>query len=289
MSSIGWSMPWLPGFEGSGPVRIGNEASTQFQLDVHGEVMSALHEARRAGILAEDDDDAWALQRMILGRLVEVMDDEDYGLWEIRAEPRHFTHSRVMVWVAFDRAVKDVEAYGLDGDVELWRTLRDRVHAEVCEQGWNEASQSFTQYFGGDTLDAAVLVMSAVGFLPGDDPRVVATIDAISNTLRHGCLVDRYESSSGVDGLPEGEGSFLACSFWLVSALVLAGRTDEAHALFDDLLGLRNDVGLLAEEHDGTRMLGNFPQAFSHLALVDAAVTLAQGAPMRAQPAPSGG
>jgi GH15 family glucan-1,4-alpha-glucosidase len=282
-------LPWLDGYGGSTPVRIGNEASNQFQLDVFGEVMSALHAARRAGILADDDDDAWHLQRMVMARLVEVMDDKDYGLWEVRGAPQHFTHSRVMVWVAFDRAVKDVEEHGLDGDVELWRSLRDQVHAQVCEQAWNDDLKAFTQYLGGSTLDASVLVMASVGFLPGDDPRVVATIDAVSATLRHGCLVDRYESASGVDGLPEGEGSFLACSFWLVTALVLAGREEEGRGLFEDLLELRNDVGLLAEEHDGTRMLGNFPQAFSHLTLVEAAVALAHGAPTRASGPGSGG
>ena len=175
-------LPWLPGYEGSSPVRVGNEASEQFQLDIYGEVMSALHVARTAGILADDDDDAWALQRAILRRLVEVMDEPDSGLWEVRSEPRHYTHSRVMVWVAFDRAIKDVEAHGLDGPVDLWRTLRDQVHAEVCERGWNEQCQSFVQYYGGETLDAALLIMAAVGFLPPDDPRFISTVDAVCAT-----------------------------------------------------------------------------------------------------------
>jgi GH15 family glucan-1,4-alpha-glucosidase len=267
---------WLPGYEGSRPIRIGNAASGQFQLDVYGEIMSALHAARKAGILGDDDDEAWALQLAILEQLVVVMDEPDSGLWEVRSEPRHFTHSRVMVWVAFDRAVKDAEAHGLEGDVERWRQLRDRVHAEVCEKGWHEGRQAFVQSYGADELDASVLVMAAVGFLPGDDPRMLSTIAAIQQQLQRGCLVDRYLTHEVDDGLPPGEGAFLACSFWLVTALALAGRVDEATALFDELVALRNDVGLLAEEHDGYRMLGNFPQAFSHLALVDAATTLAR-------------
>ena len=269
-------LTWLRGYEGSAPVRIGNGASEQFQLDVYGDVMSALHVARKAGILAADDDDAWALQGAILRHLVTVMDEPDSGLWEVRAEPRRYTHSRVMVWAAFDRAIKDVEAHGLDGDVALWRELRDKVHAEVCEQGWSEQCQSFVQYYGGQTLDAALLVMAAVGFLPADDPRFRATVEAICVTLKRGCLVARYESTQDADGLPAGEGFFLACSFWLVTALALGDRVDEATSLFEELLALRNDVGLLAEEHNGDRMLGNFPQAFSHLALVEAATTLAQ-------------
>jgi GH15 family glucan-1,4-alpha-glucosidase len=272
---------WLPGYEQSRPIRIGNAASSQFQLDVYGEIMSALHSARKEGIL-DDEADAWPLQLAILEQLVVVMDEPDAGLWEIRSDPQHFTHSRVMVWVAFDRAVKDVEAYGLEGDVELWRRrLRDQVHAEVCEKGWSESRKSFVQAYGSEHLDASVLVMPAVGFLPADDPRMLATIEAINADLRFGCLVARYDTVQVTDGLPPGEGAFLACSFWLVSALALAGRIDEATELFEELLALRNDVGLLAEEHDGTRMLGNFPQAFSHLALVDAATTLASVSPQR--------
>jgi GH15 family glucan-1,4-alpha-glucosidase len=267
-------LPHLPGYEGSAPVRIGNAASEQFQLDVYGEVVSALHAARDAGLV--DDRLAWPVQRAIMRQLVEVMHDPDYGLWEVRTAPRHFTHSRVMVWVAFDRAVRDAETYGLECELELWQELRDKVRAEVLEKGWNEQVQAFTQAYGSSTLDAAVLVMAAVGFLPGDDPRFVATVDAICARLKSGCLVARYESSEQADGLPPGEGAFLACSFWLVTALALGGRWDEATALFEQLLALCNDVGLLAEEHDGRRMLGNFPQAFSHLALVDAATTLAR-------------
>jgi GH15 family glucan-1,4-alpha-glucosidase len=267
---------WLPGYEGSSPVRIGNAASSQFQLDVYGEIMSALHAAREAGILNDEAELAWELQSKVLEQLVAVMDEPDSGLWEVRTEPRHFTHSRVMVWVAFDRAVQDAEKHGLEGDIDTWRQMRDRVHAEVCEKGWSEQRQSFVQAYGSEDLDASVLVIPAVGFLPAKDPRVLSTIDAVSKDLRNGALVARYDTGRVSDGLPPGEGAFLACSFWLVSALALGGRVDEATELFEELLALRNDVGLLAEEHDGERMLGNFPQAFSHLALVDAATTLAK-------------
>ncbi len=266
----------LRGYEGSGPVRIGNGASTQFQLDVYGEVLSAMHAALEAGI--DGDDMTWPLVRAVLAHLETVMDRPDSGLWEVRGEERHFTHSRVMVWVAFDRAVRMAEQFSLDGPVERWRELRDQVHAEVCERGWNDDAGAFTQYYGGEGLDAAMLVMASVGFLPGDDPRVVSTVEAICARLRHGPFVDRYETTEQLDGLPPGEGSFLTCSFWLVTALALGGRREEAHALFDELAGLTNHVGLLAEEYDGEagRMTGNFPQAFSHLALVEAAMTLSR-------------
>ncbi len=281
-------LPWLAGYEGSAPVRIGNAASTQFQLDVYGEVLSALHAAQAAGLGC--DEFSWSLQRSILSHLETVMDQPDSGLWEVRGPRRHFTHSRVMVWVAFDRAVRTAEANHLDGPIERWRQLRDQVHAEVCDRGWSPAVGAFTQYYGGTGLDAALLIMPIVGFLPGDDHRVVATMDAICRSLKHGPLVDRYQSDPETDGLPGGEGSFLACSFWLVSALALAARVEEATALFEQLLALRNDVGLLAEEYDGVqgRMTGNFPQAFSHLALVDAAATLQRIAEGGSTGAPSG-
>lgn len=271
-------LPWLPGYEGSGPVRVGNAAATQFQLDVYGAVLSALHTARADGIAGIDGDtaDSWAVQKEVLAHLEQVIDRPDAGLWEMRGAERHFTHSRLMVWVAFDRAVRMVEDFGLDGDADRWRRLRDQVHAEVCEQGWNERVGAFTQYYGGDELDAALLLIPMAGFLPADDPRVLSTLDAICRDLRHGPLVDRYRTQAGIDGLQGTEGSFLACSFWLVDALAFAGRIDEATSLFEELLALRNDVGLLAEEYDGRlgRMTGNFPQAFSHLALIDAAMTL---------------
>ena len=274
------TLAWLPGYEGSAPVRTGNGAATQFQLDVYGELMSALHLAAVNGL--DGDPFAWTVQKAVLAHLEQVMGEPDSGLWEVRGPSRRFTHSQVMVWVAFDRGVRSAELLGLDGDVERWRELRERVHAEVCALGWNADLGAFTQYYGGTALDASLLVLAKVGFLPGHDPRVVSTVDAISRALRRGPLVDRYATElvvdgATVDGLTAGEGSFLACSFWLVEALALAGRRQEATELFEELLALRNDVGLLAEEYDGdlARMTGNFPQAFSHLALVDAAITLA--------------
>lgn len=273
-------LPWLRGYEDSLPVRIGNGAAAQFQLDVYGELLSALHLAVERGLPA--DRFAWAVQKAVLGHLERVRKEPDSGLWEVRGPERRFTHSQVMVWVAFDRAVRTAEQLGLDGDVDRWRALRDEVHAEVCEHGWNAEVGAFTQAYGGSALDASLLVLAKVGFLPGDDPRVRSTVDVISRELRRGPLVDRYAThvevdGASVDGLEPGEGSFLACSFWLVEALALSGRVEEATALFEELLELRNDVGLLAEEYDGAlgRMTGNFPQAFSHLALVDAAIVLA--------------
>jgi glucoamylase len=268
-------LDWLAGYEGSLPVRIGNAASRQFQLDVYGEVISALFAAREAGL--RGDGEAWAVQRSVLTHLEKVMSLPDSGLWEVRGPERHFTYSKVMVWVAFDRAVRSVETQDLEGPVDHWRDLRDAMHAEICAQAWNEGLGAFTQYYGGEELDASLLVMPTVGFLPATDPRFLSTVDAINRTLREGVFVDRYQTKEHIDGLPPGEGSFLACSFWLVSALALAGRVDEATELFEGLLNLRNDVGLLAEEYDveAGRMTGNFPQAFSHLALVEAATTLA--------------
>ncbi|MCW2725492.1 MAG: glycoside hydrolase family 15 protein [Frankiales bacterium] len=277
-------LPWLPGYADSDPVRIGNAAASQFQLDVYGEVISALFAAAKAGL--KHDGFSWPVQRALVAHLETVRHLPDSGLWEVRGPERHFTYSKVMVWVGFDRAVRSVEELGLDGPVERWRELRDEVHAEICEKGWNDEVGAFTQYYGGTEIDASLLVMPSVGFLPGDDPRCLATLDAIERTLRHGPFVDRYETKEQVDGLPPGEGSFLACSFWLVSALAHAGRVDEATKVFEELLDLRNDVGLLAEEYDADlgRMTGNFPQAFSHLALVEAAATLeALGSPASGQ------
>ncbi|GAC1442202.1 MAG: glycoside hydrolase family 15 protein [Mycobacteriales bacterium] len=267
-------LDWLPGYEASGPVRVGNAASQQFQLDVYGEVMSALFAARQAGLAG--DGISWSVQREVLSHLETVMFLPDSGLWEVRGPERHFTYSKVMTWVAFDRAVRSVEEQGVDGPVEHWRELRDQMHAEICQQAWNDEISAFTQYYGGSELDASLLVMPSVGFLPGTDPRFVSTLAAIEKALRHGVFVDRYQTKQDIDGLPPGEGSFLACSFWLVSALALSGRVGEACELFEGLLELRNDVGLLAEEYDKDlgRMTGNFPQAFSHLALVEAATTL---------------
>ena len=276
-------LEWLPGYEGSLPVRTGNAASDQVQLDVYGEVIDALFQARRHG--APADDNVWSLARTVLSWLEDGWRLEDSGMWEVRGPTRHFTHSKVMAWVAFDRGVRAHEEFGRDGPVERWRALRDEIHAEVMTRGWSEGRQSFTQSYDSDELDANALVMPLVGFLPADHPRVVSTVEAIRRDLTHDGFVLRYRTDEhgDVDGLPPGEGVFLACSFWLVEVLALQGRRDEARALFQRLLELRNDVGLLAEEYDPRtgRQLGNFPQAFTHLALVEAALALSASHPMR--------
>ncbi|WP_367134291.1 glycoside hydrolase family 15 protein [Saccharothrix sp. HUAS TT1] len=277
---VEWEVDWLPGYRGARPVRVGNAAYRQLQLDVYGEVMDALHLARERGL--GETPDSWAMQRGMLRHLEKVWEQPDKGLWEVRGPDRHFTHSRVMLWVAFDRAVRAVEEFDLPGPVERWRELRETVREEVLEKGWNASLGTFTQYYGGTELDAATLLIPAVGFLPGDDPRVLGTLDAVSRVLKRGDLVDRYETGHGeseVDGLAGVEGSFLACSFWFVDALALAGRREEALAMYDRLVDLCNDVGLMAEEYDARtgRMCGNFPQAFSHLALVNSAAVLFGG------------
>lgn len=283
-----WRADWLPGYRGSAPVRIGNAAYEQLQLDVFGEVMDALHLARERGL--EETRASWDMQRGMLKHLETAWRRPDKGLWEVRGPDRYFTHSRVMVWVAFDRGVRAVEEDGLDGPVERWREIRDEVHAEVLEHGWNPDLGAFTQYYGGTTLDAATLLIPAVGFLPGDDERVRSTVAAVERNLRHGVLVDRYSVDSApehdepeqehvVDGLTGREGSFLACSFWMVDALAMCGRRDDAERMFDGLLDMANDVGLFAEEFDlrEGRFTGNFPQAFSHLGLVNSAAVLYGG------------
>jgi GH15 family glucan-1,4-alpha-glucosidase len=274
-------LPWLAGYEESAPVRIGNGASEQVQLDVYGEVMDALYQARAHGLVAEDP--AWALQRALLRHLAHAWRDPDNGVWEIRGERRHFTHSKVMAWVAFDRAVRSVEDQQLPGPVDEWREMRDEIHSEVCDRGFSEALGSFTQYYGGSELDASLLLIPLVGFLPINDPRVVGTVDAVERELLHEGLVLRYRTTDdgAVDGLPAGEGVFLPCSFWLADCWELLGRHGEAHALYERLLDLRNDLGLIAEEYDPVeeRFLGNFPQAFTHLALVNTAFTLAHEHP----------
>jgi GH15 family glucan-1,4-alpha-glucosidase len=264
----------LPGYMDSRPVRIGNGAAQQRQADVLGEVLQALGLAREAGI--EESDDSWALQRTLVNELSHHWARPDHGLWEIRGPQRHFTHSRVMVWVAFDRAVRAVERHGLDGPVDEWRAVRDRVRDEVLARGFDEGRGSFTQHYATTDVDAALLMIPLVGFLPGDDPRVLGTIAAVEDDLLRDGLVLRYRTETGVDGVPGDEHPFLACSFWLVSAYAHAGRTEDARRLMERLLALTNDVGLLSEEYDvsGERMAGNFPQAFSHLALVGAAMNL---------------
>ena len=268
-------LDWLPGYERSVPVRIGNAASEQLQLDVYGELLDALFQTRAHGGGA--DENVWSLQLKLLEWLETGWRSKDSGLWEVRGPERHFTHSKVMAWVAFDRAVRYVDEFGRDGPVERWRALRDEIHAEVLERGWSEKKQAFAQSYDSDRLDAALLIMPLVGFLPPDDARVVSTVAAIRRELTFDGLLLRYDTGDGKDGLPPGEGAFLACSFWLADNYLLQDRIDEAQALFDRLLGFRNDVGLLAEEYDpvARRQLGNFPQAFSHLALINTATGLA--------------
>ena len=267
-------LDWLPGYEGSAPVRIGNAASGQFQIDVYGELMDALLLARRGGIDA--DDAAWRLQVALMGYLEKVWDEPDEGIWEVRGERRHFVHSKVMAWVALDRAVAMAEEFGHEGPVERWRELRDQIHREVCEKGYDAERRTFTQSYGSHGLDAATLMIPVVGFLPPGDERGIGTVDAIQRELCRDGFVLRYDTSEAEDGLPPGEGAFLPCSFWLADSLTLIGRHDEARELFERLSGLANDVGLLAEEYDGAldRQVGNFPQAFTHVGLVTTAMNL---------------
>lgn len=275
-------LDWLSGYEGSRPVRIGNAAVKQFQLDVYGEVIDALHVARGAGL--EPDASAWALERVILKFLERAWRQPDEGIWEVRGPRRHFTHSKVLAWVAFDRAIKGVEVYGLNGPVDRWRAVRQEIHDDVCRNAYDPAQRTFTQYYGSDDVDASLLQIPTVGFLPPDDPRMLGTVAAIESRLMHDGFVYRYRTRDEVDGLPEGEGAFLACSFWLADVYMLQGRVDEAHALFERLLSLTNDVGLLAEQYDvrTRRQVGNFPQAFSHVSLINTARNLAnRGGPAR--------
>ncbi|MEH6677326.1 glycoside hydrolase family 15 protein [Phenylobacterium sp.] len=267
---------WLPGYEGSTPVRIGNGAARQFQIDAFGWIMDTMHQARAFDLELREDD--WALQTALLAHLEQVWRRPDEGIWEVRGGPRHFVHSKVMAWVAFDRAVRAVEDLGQQGPVDRWRTLRDEIHREVCAKGYNETAGAFVQSYGDEALDASVLLIPLVGFLPADDPRMVSTVAAIQARLTRDGLVLRYDPQRTDDGLESDEGVFLACSFWLADNLLLQGRREEAEALFDRLLGLRNDLGLLAEEYEpkAGRQLGNFPQAFSHFAIIDTAFNLAR-------------
>ena len=267
---------WLPGYEGALPVRIGNAAYKQRQLDVYGEVMDALHLARRVGL--EPNPEAWRVQQALLQFLETAWEEPDEGIWEIRGPRRHFTHSKVMAWVAMDRAVKAIEQFGLAGPVEQWRRLRQDIHDQVCRSGFDPELNAFVQSYGAKELDASLLMLPLVGFLPATDPRMRGTVAAIQRQLMREGFVDRYPTSAEVDGLPPGEGAFLICTFWLADNLALQGRYAEARTIFQRLLNLRNDVGLLAEQYDREtgRLVGNFPQAFSHVGLINTARNLTQ-------------
>ncbi|GAA4231742.1 glycoside hydrolase family 15 protein [Actinomadura meridiana] len=284
-----FTVDWLSGYEGSAPVRVGNAASDQFQLDTWGEVLDGLHLGRRAGI--EADDDAWDVQRALLDFLEGHWSDPDNGLWEIRGDPRHFVHSKVLAWTGVHRAVQAVEHYGLDGPVDKWKELRERIHADVCEHGYDADRGTFTQYYGSRGLDASLLLIPETGFLPWNDPRVVGTVDEVQRDLYRDGFMLRYdtETDGGVDGLSGGEGAFLACTFWLADALHAIGRTKQATDLFERLLGLRNDLGLLSEEYDTAagRQIGNTPQAYSHVGLVNTARRLSGTRPSWQPASPS--
>jgi GH15 family glucan-1,4-alpha-glucosidase len=272
-------LDWLPGYEGSRPVRTGNAAVRQFQLDVYGEVIDTLHLTRVVGM--DDDPAAWELERHLISHLEQVWREPDEGIWEVRGPRRQFTHSKLMAWVAFDRGVKAVEEFGRRGPVDTWRRLRAEIHDEICRDGYDPVRNTFTQAYGSEELDASLLTMPHLGFLPIGDPRIVGTIEAIERGLLWHGLVQRYTmkaSTEDVDGLPPGEGAFLLCSFWLADCYAAMGRRDDATRLFERLIGCGNDLGLLSEEYDpeARRMLGNFPQAFSHVGLINTALRLAR-------------
>ena len=270
-----WEADWLPGYEASRPVRIGNAAHDQLQLDVFGEMMDALHQARLGKLAASES--RWELQKEFIAHLEQIWSNTDSGIWEVRGEKLHFTYSKVMAWVAFDRTIKSAERFGLDGPVAHWRKIRNEIHADVCRLGFDTSLGSFVRSYGSKQLDASLLLLPAIGFLPAKDPRIRGTVEAIERSLVTDGLVRRYNTDSADDGLPAGEGVFLACSFWLVDAYLMLGRREDAVRLFERVLSLRNDVGLLSEEYDpyANRLIGNFPQAFSHLALVNSATNLA--------------
>jgi GH15 family glucan-1,4-alpha-glucosidase len=282
-------VPWLPGYEGSRPVRIGNAACSQLQLDAFGEVSDALYQARCKGLAASES--GWALQQALLSHLEDVWIEPDEGIWEMRGGRQHFTYSKVMAWLAFDRAIKSAEQFGLEGPLEHWREVAAAIHADVCGRGYDRELGSFVQSYGSKQLDASLLLLPTVGFLPPEDPRMRGTLRAIERRLLVDGLVMRYDTAASPDGLPAGEGAFLACSFWLVDAYVMQHRWQDAQALFRRLLDLRNDVGLLSEEYDPStrRLVGNFPQAFTHVALVNSAFNLTrleEADERRAQPVP---
>jgi GH15 family glucan-1,4-alpha-glucosidase len=275
---IEWEAEWLPGYEGARPVRIGNAAHNQLQLDVYGEVMDAAHQARRSGLATHES--GWKVHRKLLEHLARIWREPDEGIWEVRGGRKQFTHSKVMAWVAFDRAIKSAEMFGFEGPIEHWRKIREEIREATCAHGFDHELGTFVQHFGSKEVDASLLLMPSVGFLPADDPRIKGTIAAIERELVVDGLVARYKTHTGVDGLEPGEGAFLACSFWLCDAYILQGRRAEAEQLFRRLVALCNDVGLLSEEYDcrTRRLAGNFPQAFSHVGLVNTAFNLTRTA-----------
>jgi GH15 family glucan-1,4-alpha-glucosidase len=269
-----WIADWLPGYEKSAPVRIGNAAHTQMQIDVFGEIMDTYYQARRGGLMSSDS--GWGIQLELAKHLRTIWREPDQGIWEMRGPPQHFTYSKVMAWVAFDRLIKGSETFGQDGPIDEWRQLRDTICEEICQRGFDPKLGTFVQAYGSNQLDASLLLIPCVGFLPVSDPRVAGTVAAIERNLMRDGFVMRYSTEVVDDALPPGEGAFLACSFWLVDVYMLQGRDDDAERLFARLIGLCNDVGLLSEEYDprSKRLVGNFPQAFSHLALVNSAFNL---------------
>jgi GH15 family glucan-1,4-alpha-glucosidase len=271
-----WEVPWLHGFANSKPVRIGNAAHGQLQLDVFGELMDALYQARRGGLSASEP--AWDMECALLQHLASIWQRPDSGIWEIRGEPRHFTYSKMMAWVAFDRGIKSSREFDLPGPVEDWRRIRDDIHRDVCANGYDQDLGHFVQCYGSKELDASLLLVCSIGFLPPTDRRVSATVEAIERELLVDGFVRRYDTGKTDDGLPPGEGMFLACSFWLADAYQMLGRTEDAEALFERLLTLCNDLGLLSEEYDPDQrcLVGNFPQAFSHISLINTAHNLAR-------------
>jgi len=285
---VEWEVDWLAGYENSRPVRIGNAAAGQLQLDIYGEMLDCFFHAQKSMNVHGEDD--FRVLALLLKHLEQIWQDPDEGIWETRGGPQQFTYSKMMAWVAFDRAVRLAEQLGFRAPLDRWRELRDTIHAQVCEKGFNARRNSFVQAYGSDELDASLLLMPQVGFLPGSDPRVKATVEAIERELMVDGLVLRYDTARVSDGLPPGEGVFIACSFWMVSSLIAIGRLDDARVLFERLIGLSNDLGLLSEEYDpkSQRLVGNFPQAFSHIALVNAAFDLEDGAEKRDRTAPAG-
>jgi GH15 family glucan-1,4-alpha-glucosidase len=275
-----FDLEWLPGYEGSRPVRVGNKASKQLQIDIYGEVMDVFHVSRRSGI--KETKQSWALQQALVDFLESGWRKADSGIWEVRGRRRHFTHSKVLAWVGVDRAVKGVERHGLDGPVDKWKALRQRIRDDILKRSYDEKLGAFTQYYGSGTVDAALLLIPMVGFLPANDPRVLGTIARIEQDLLDHGLVYRYSPRVDVEGVSGGDGAFLPCSFWLADNYVMSGRKDDAKKLYEQLLDLRNDVGLLSEEYDplAKRMLGNFPQAFTHVSLINTAQNLIDHSPV---------